>query len=185
MKPSAGLVAVSVSVLCIASASAVGQKTARAALTVEGQRQPAPIFRLANASGKPVGLQDFHGKALVVNLWATDCGGCRAELPEFVRLDQAYRAEGLSIVGISFDIMYEDLKSASEGWARVTPFAAERGMRYDILLDDGSAEKAFNVTALPATYLIDRKGRLAATYVGIVDATDLEANVKTLLAERP
>ena len=57
-------------------------------------------------------------------------------------------------------------------------------MKYPIVLDDGSAEKAFNVTALPATYLLDRAGRIAATYIGVVDAGNLEANLKTLLAER-
>ena len=57
-------------------------------------------------------------------------------------------------------------------------------MKYPILLDDGSVEKAFNVTALPATYLIDRAGRIAATYVGVVDSVDLEANIRTILAER-
>jgi peroxiredoxin len=82
------------------------------------------------------------------------------------------------------DIMYEDLKSAAEGWSRVKPFAASHGLTYPILLDDGSAEKAFKVTALPATYLIDRAGRIAATYVGIVDADNLDANLKAVLAER-
>jgi peroxiredoxin len=82
------------------------------------------------------------------------------------------------------DIMYEGLKSAADGWARVTPFAASHGLTYTILLDDGSVEKGFAVTALPATYLIDRAGRVAATYVGIVDADNLESNVKTILAER-
>lgn len=52
------------------------------------------------------------------------------------------------------------------------------------MLDDGSVEKMFHVTALPATYLIDKTGRIAATYIGVVDPTDLETNIKTLLAER-
>ncbi len=82
------------------------------------------------------------------------------------------------------DIMYEDLKDASEAWARVKPFVAAHGMEYPILLDDGSVEKGFNVTALPATYLIDRAGRIAATYIGVVDSTDLDANIRTILAER-
>jgi hypothetical protein len=71
-----------------------------------------------------------------------------------------------------------------EGWARVKPFVAAKGIKYSILLDDGSVEKAFKVTALPATYLIDRAGRLAATYIGVVDPVDLEANIKTIVAEQ-
>ena len=120
---------------------------------------------------------------MVLNLWATDCGGCKIELPSFVALSRRYKGRA-TVVGVSLDIMYEDLKSAAEGWARVKPFAASHGLTYPILLDDGSAEKAFKVTALPATYLIDRSGRVAATYIGIVDAADLQSNVDRLLTER-
>lgn len=79
--------------------------------------------------------------------------------------------------------MYEELKGAAEGWARVTPFAAAHGLRYSLLMDDGSVEKAYEVVAMPATYLIDASGKIAATYIGVVDASDLKANVRRLLAE--
>lgn len=168
----------------VARADAIAQKTVQASVAAVADRAAAPAFALADASGKVRHLADFRGRPVVVNIWATDCGGCKAELPEFVKLHQAYKGRGVTVIGVSMDIMYEDLKSAAEGWARVKPFAASHGLTYTILLDDGSVEKAFKVTALPATYLIDRDGRLAATYVGIVDAANLEANLKTLLAER-
>jgi peroxiredoxin len=82
------------------------------------------------------------------------------------------------------DIMYSELKNAKEGWDRVNPFVKAHGIEYPILLDDGSVEKTFNVTALPATYLIDKTGRIAASYIGVVDPSDLETNIRTLLAER-
>jgi peroxiredoxin len=50
-------------------------------------------------------------------------------------------------------------------------------------MDDGSVEKAYHVTAMPATYLIDRRGRIAARYVGVVDEANLNANVRKLLSE--
>ena len=168
----------------VVGASATGQQTVKAEIVAKGERSAAPAFSLADASGKVRHLADFRGKPVVVNLWATDCGGCRAELPAFVKLSQDYKGRGATVIGVSMDIMYEDLKSAAEGWARVTPFAAAHGLTYPILLDDGSVEKAFKVTALPATYVIDGAGRVAATYVGVVDAADLEANLKTVLAER-
>ena len=168
----------------VASAAAVQQKTVKAVLEPASTRQPAPAFGLADASGTVRHLSDYRGKPLVVNLWATDCGGCKAELPSFVTLSQHYKKSGVTVLGVSLDIIYEGLKSADEGWARVKPFAASHGLTYPILLDDGSVEKAFKVTALPATYVIDAAGRVAATYVGIVDAADLEANVKALLVER-
>jgi len=168
----------------VASTGAAQQKTVQASLQAIADRAAAPALSLADASGKATRLTDYRGHPVVVNLWATDCGGCKAELPEFVKLHQAYKSRGVTVVGVSLDIMYEDLKSAAEGWARVKPFAASHGLTYPILLDDGSVEKGFKVTALPATYLIDREGRIAATYVGIVDAANLEANLEAVLAER-
>jgi peroxiredoxin len=168
----------------VAHAGAVQQKTVQADLQAVADRQDAPAFSLADASGRVRHLADYRGTPVVVNLWATDCGGCKAELPSFVTLNQRYKSRGVIVVGVSLDIMYEDLKSAAEGWARVTPFAAAHGLTYPILLDDGSVEKAFKVTAMPATYLIDRSGRIAATYIGVVDADNLEANLKTVLSER-
>jgi peroxiredoxin len=168
----------------VVDAGAVGQKTVQAGLRAASDRSAAPSFGLSDAAGHVRRLADYRGRPVVVNLWATECGGCRAELPAFVKLSQRYKDRGVTVLGISLDIMYEDLKSAAEGWARVKPFAASHGLTYPILLDDGSVEKAFNVTAMPATYLIDRAGRIAATYIGVIDAADLETNLKTLLAER-
>ena len=175
-----------VSLLSIVTlAGAAGQNTAQAALRDVKDRSAAPSFRLTDTSGKSVRLSDFLGKPVALNFWATECGGCREELPTFVALSGAYKDRGLTVVGVSMDISYSDLKGANEGWARVKPFIAAHGMKYQIVLDDGSAEKAFNVTALPSTYLVDRSGRIAATYIGaVVDPANLEANIKTLLAER-
>src|SRR5258706_14343495 len=153
----------------VAIAGAIGQQAIRARVQGETDRSAAPSFRLANASGRLVKLSDFRGNPVVLNLWATECGGCRAELPAFIQMDRRYRGKGLVVVGVSLDIMYSDLKNSTEGWARVKPFVEAKGMEYPILLDDGSVERVFKVTALPATYLIDRAGRIAATYVGVVD----------------
>jgi peroxiredoxin len=161
----------------------VTEQTTRADLAASADRTAAPSIRLSSTSGTTVRLADFARKPVVLNFWATACGGCKAELPIFVSLDHRYRKEGLSVVGISMDIRYSDLKTAAEGWSQVKPFLQPHHIDYTIMLDDGSAEKAFNVTALPATYLIDRTGRVAATYLGVVDQADIERNVRSLLAE--
>jgi peroxiredoxin len=184
MKQMTALAMVSASMLGpVAIHAGPAQKTVQAALSTPADRKSAPSFKLRDAAGKTVTLSDFKGRVAVVNLWATECGGCKAELPAFVELHRCYKDQGLAIVGVSLDVMYEDLKTPAEGWARVKPFAAAHELRYTIVLDDGSVEKAYNVTAMPATYLIDRRGRIAATYAGIVDPADLKANVSTLLAE--
>ena len=159
------------------------QSTVRAVLKEPAQRKPAPSFQLQDSSGTRLGLIDLRGKSVVLNFWATECAGCRAELPTFVELHQTHDGQGLVVVGVSMDVMYEDLKNTGEGWARVKPFAAMNNLRYTILMDDGSVEKSYELTAMPATYLIDKRGRIAATYIGVVDASDLKANVTRLLAE--
>src|SRR3954452_18269244 len=167
----------------IASPSGARQQTIQAALQPAASRVQAPSFALPDAAGKPHRLSDFAGTPVVLNLWATDCGGCKAELPTFVALHRGH-ADQLRVVGVSLDVMYEDLKSTAEGWAKVTPFARSHGLLYTILVDDGSVEKAYSVTAMPATYLIDNHGRIAAKYIGVVDSADLTSNVKALIAER-
>ncbi|HEX5475873.1 MAG TPA: TlpA disulfide reductase family protein [Vicinamibacterales bacterium] len=184
MKTLNRLVVCCASGLLFVTAAAAGQQTTRAVVRAPHDRQNAPGFRLADASGKKMQLSDFRGKPVLVNMWATGCGGCVQELPTFVRLDGAYKDQGLAVVGVSMDIMYEGLASAKDAWARVNPFAEAHDMKYTILMDDGRVANAFEVNALPATYLIDRHGRIAATYVGIVDPADLEANIKTIMAER-
>jgi peroxiredoxin len=131
-----------------------------------------------------VKLSAFRGRPVVLNLWATECGGCKIELPTFVDLRRRYDEKDLAVIGVSMDVMYEDLKTAAEGWARVRPFVQSHGLQYTILMDDGSVEKDYRVTAMPATFVIDKRGRVAATYVGVVDSTDLLQNVLAVVAER-
>ena len=139
---------------------------------------------MLDAAGKSVSLSSFKGKALLLDLWATKCGGCVKEIPSFIEIHRAYRNKGLAVVGISIDIFYEDLKGPAEAWSLVNPFVEAHKVDYPILMGDDGITKRYSVNALPVTYLIDRRGRIAATYVGIVDRTNIEANIQTLLAER-
>jgi peroxiredoxin len=169
--------------LSVCSAQAAETKTIRAELQVPATRKPAPVFQLDNASGSKISNADFLGHVVLLDFWATECGGCRLEIPSFIGLQNVYRGQGLKAVGISMDIAYENLKSAKEAWARVNPFVREQGVNYPILMADPVVEKAYNVVGLPATYLIDKSGRIAAVYVGVVDKDDIEANIKRLLRE--
>jgi thiol-disulfide isomerase/thioredoxin len=155
----------------------------RAVLQPEKDRKPAPEFRLLNARKKKVDLSHFRGKVVLVNFWATECGGCRTEIPYFAEFDGKYRSRGFQAIGLDMDISYEALKGPEEAWAKVNSFVKDHRLAYPILLTDDSVEKAYRVESLPATYLLDRKGRVAAVYVGLVDKADVEANLRTLLGE--
>lgn len=168
---------------CAAFATCAEAATINAALKSPSARMGAPPFRLADASGRIEQLTDYRGKVVLLNFWATDCGGCRLEIPWLVEIDQTFKKRDFAVVGISMDISYEDLKNATEAWAKVKPFVASHQITYPILMGDNEAVKRYDIQALPVSYLIDTRGRVAATYVGLIDRENVKANINTLLAE--
>jgi peroxiredoxin len=148
------------------------------------ERQAAPAFRLANGSNRLQSLSSYRGKIVLLDFWATECGGCKVEIPWFMEFARQYKSSGLEVVGVSEDIPYEGLKDAAEGWSRVKPFMEKQKINYTIVMGDDAVTKTYRIMALPVTYLIDRQGRIAAEYVGLVDKDDVERNIKVLLRER-
>jgi peroxiredoxin len=162
-----------------------GQQDVHAALTPAANRKPAPAFQLATQDGTKMQISDYRGKVVLLNFWATDCGGCVLEIPSFIELEKAYKDKGFTAVGVSMDISYEDLKDANEAWGRVRPFVAKHGVNYPIAMGDDAISKAYALNAFPATYLIDKSGKIAVAYVGmVIDKGNVETNIKGLLAER-
>ena len=155
----------------------------RATIREPQRREIAPAFRLSDASGKPATLSKFRGKVVLLDFWATECGGCVLEIPSFTEI-AAKKTKNLAVVGISMDIFWEDLTSAEEGWQHVRPFVKTHGVNYPILMGDDRTFKAYKLDALPVTLLLDKKGRIAATYAGIVDKSNIEKNIQLLAQER-
>ena len=100
------------------------QHDVHAVLIPPAARKPAPAFRLKNDAGKDIEVKDFKGKVVLLDFWATECGGCVLEIPYFIELEQSYKDKGFTAVGVSMDIVYEDLKSSEEAWRKVKPFVA-------------------------------------------------------------
>jgi len=166
------------------SAPAQVSRTTTAQLLSAKDRSSAPALTLPDERGKQVRLSDYRGKVVLLDFWATDCGGCRIEIPGYVQLQAAYKDRGLAVVGVSMDISYEDLKNAKEAWNRVAPFARQQKINYPILMADNHTGDVYGFNALPATYLIDRTGRIATSYIGVIaDKNNVEKNIQLLLAE--
>lgn len=175
-------------VCCIALASgtpgvAQDEKSVRADLQPPAQRRAAPKLTLQDRTGKTVRLTDSRGRVVLLDFWATSCGGCVQEIPMFVEIANAYKARGLDALGVSEDIAYEDLDGPDEAWRRIDAFVRQRRIPYPIVLADSRVSTDFSITAIPVTFLIDRKGRVAAKYVGVVERQNFEANLESLLAE--
>jgi thiol-disulfide isomerase/thioredoxin len=145
----------------------------------------------ANTAAPKVGLlkpADFakfkdaaKGQVLVINFWATWCGPCVAEFPEFVMLDKKYRGKGVKFVGISADEM-ADLKT------KVIPFIKEQKAEFEMVIQDTDdpQEMMDAVTkdwpgTLPATFVFDKQGNLAYQRLGIIDRDLLVAEIEKAL----
>jgi cytochrome c biogenesis protein CcmG/thiol:disulfide interchange protein DsbE len=158
--------------MLLLNCSAYGQS--RAVLQPESNRQAAPELNLADSEGKNVELKEYRGKIVVVDFWATWCHGCKTEIPWFAEFQRKYGANGLNVIGISMD---------DDGWKVVKPFIKEEGVPYRIVLGNDSIAKQYAIGNMPDTFLIDRDGRIAAAYAGVVDREDIERNIQTLLAK--
>jgi peroxiredoxin len=170
------LVNASVLLLTLAPATAVAQPAVRAIVQPASQRKAAPQFALKDSTGKTINLTDYRGRVLLLDFWATWCTGCKMEIPWFSEFEKAYGARGFAVVGVSMD---------ESGWSVVKPFLAENHLPYPILLGNGPTAQRFGIQALPDTFLIDRRARVAAAYrAGLVDKKNVEANIKALLSER-
>jgi peroxiredoxin len=146
----------------------------QANVKLEAERKAAPDFRLNDATGKAVKLSDFKGKMVLLNFWATWCGGCKVEIPELIEFQNKYKDRGLEVIGVSTD---------TDGWKVVKPFVTEKKINYTVLLGDDEICKLYSVEAMPVTLLIDREGRIAASHEGVVEKSMGESEIKMLLQE--
>lgn len=134
-----------------------------------------PALQLKDMQGQVRTLAEFRGSVVVVNFWATWCEPCVEEMPSLQRLADRHAGRSLVVLGVNF----------GEGEARIQPFAARTGTTFPLLLDrDGDAKKAWRVTGVPSTFLIDRAGNIRQTLVGQADFADvaIESAVTKLLA---
>jgi thiol-disulfide isomerase/thioredoxin len=138
--------------------AAFGRKALAARLAESGPK-PLPEFSFTDADGKPHTVADFAGKGLLINLWATWCPPCVAEMPALDRAQAALAAERVVILPLSSD---------RGGRALVEPFYREKGIRQlGLWLDPrGAASRALGARGLPTTVLVDREGRERARVEG-------------------
>ena len=138
----------------------------------KGEGVPAVTF--SAAGNKDVSLKDFKGKPLLVNLWATWCGPCIAEMPALDRTAEVHAKDGLQVVAVSQDMDEEE---------RVVAFFKARKLPHLALYRDPENQLGFHYATglLPTTVLYDRQGKEIARIAGAMDWTGVEA--EALIAE--
>ncbi len=137
-------------------------------------REAAPSFDLVNSDGAPVSLSQYKGKVVLLDFWATWCTGCKVEIPWYMQFSNKYQRDGLVVLGVAMD----------DTWQPVKPFVKEKKMNYPVVLGNKQIAKQYGLTSMPKTLLIDRDGRIAYSFTGIVDRDQFESELKSLLAAR-
>jgi peroxiredoxin len=139
----------------------------------------APDFTLATTTGEQITLSDLRGQVVVVNLWASWCPPCRAEMPAIEQIYQANKEQGLEVLAVN--TTYQDDAAAA------AQFAREFGLTFPILLDrDGAVSNRYQLQALPTTFFIDRKGVIQAVVPGgPMKESLIQSKIADLLEEAP
>jgi cytochrome c biogenesis protein CcmG/thiol:disulfide interchange protein DsbE len=141
----------------------------------EGRRAPAPRLTLPRLEGEaPASLSDYRGRVVVLNFWASWCLPCGDESPLLQRWHKRIRPQGGTVLGINVLDVSSDARA----------FVREYGLTYPILRDgSGDSGEDYGVVGYPETFVIDRRGRIAAVTRGPVDDADLRRQVLPLLEE--
>jgi peroxiredoxin len=139
----------------------------------------APEFTLGLLDGGEVHLADLRGQVVVVNLWASWCAPCRAEMPALESVHQALRDQGLVVLGVN--------TTFQDGESTARRFVQENALTFPIPLDlTGQMSGRYQLRAMPTTFFVDRRGVIRSVVVGgPMSAALIRSNVEDLLREAP
>jgi thiol-disulfide isomerase/thioredoxin len=127
----------------------------------------APSLVLPRTTGGSLSLESLQGRVVVLNFWATWCGPCRAEIPEFARF--AEKHPEVSLVSVSVDdVVAPDL----------APAVKRLGITWPVVVADRATQRTWDVSTLPTTVVIGPDGRIWRSHVGAMTEKDLEKAIQ-------
>jgi len=119
----------------------------------------APDFELQTLDGETIKLSNLRGQAVLINLWATWCPPCRAEMPAIEKIYNEYQDQGLVVLAVN--MTYQD------AYSDIAPFIDEYGLTFPVLLDETSkVGTAYQLRSLPSSFFIDRDGIISEVVIG-------------------
>lgn len=135
---------------------------------------PAQSFEVQSLSGNHASLQNFRGKIVVLNLWASWCPPCRAEMPDLQRLYAAYKVRNVVVVGVN----------QGESLEQARAFASALGIHFPIFVDQGQEYgRVYAVLGLPTTFIIEPDGTVYRGFDGALSYDQMVAAVRPLLGK--
>ncbi len=168
------LLSAALALLLFPTAPAAEPSPAPDVLIPTSSRVTAPDFTLTDVQGRPLSLSHDRGRVVLLDFWATTCGGCKIEVPWYVAFDTMYRDKGLSVLGLD---MY------GETPAVIRPFMAQWKMNYPVAVGTDALGESYHLREMPLTLLIDRSGKIALAHAGVVDRAGFEKGIQELLRQ--
>ena len=144
-------------------------------ITPVAARKAMPELVMTQLDGGTWRMVDHRGQVVLVNYWASWCGPCWEETAGLVGLAEELGPKGLAVVGVAMD---------EGGEEKVRQFVDRFHVPYPVTRPEGMSQMAYGMEGLPTTVLVDRRGRVAKTYVGAVRRADFGRDVEVLLGER-
>ncbi len=148
----------------------------------EGEREPfsgpAPDFSLKSFDGQEITLSQLKGKVVLLDFWATWCEPCKESIPHLIQLYKKYQESGFVLVGMNVD------KGNGEAVRR---FVTSMDIPYPTVTAPEEVIRSYRVTGIPATFLIDKEGKIREKVVGFSSgiARQLDIKVADLTSEKP
>ncbi|MBF0507091.1 MAG: TlpA family protein disulfide reductase [Nitrospirae bacterium] len=136
----------------------------------------APSFVLSTVKSDRISLDNYKGKVVMVEFFATWCPPCRTAAPEMESIYEKYRDKGFVVLAVSID-------EGPTAVSAVSKFVKEFNITYPVLLDDGKASRQYQLISIPTSFIVDKQGKLRNKHIGLSpDFTEsVSKEIETLL----
>lgn len=138
--------------------------------TPVGPGSMAPQYEATTLTGEPVTIEDFRGKVVLLNIWATWCAPCRYEMPSMERLYQEFQGHDFEIVAVSIDAPAGLRDPGGNPGGNIQAFADSLGLTFPLLHDpSGGIQRAYQTTGVPESFLLARDGTIFRKVAGATE----------------
>ncbi|HYA26986.1 MAG TPA: TlpA disulfide reductase family protein [Thermodesulfovibrionales bacterium] len=121
----------------------------------------APDFNLRDLQGRALALSSLRGKVVILEFWATWCPPCRESVPELNGIYKKYKGKNFELLGIAID-------KGKNAPSEVSEFVKKHVVIYPVLVDDKDVNSAYEVSGIPAMFVIDKEGKVVKSLAGYI-----------------